>query len=123
MCEVSDNIPHTFVDCIKMSEFWNNFKTWLCIVTNKPELKLSTSEIIFGMLEGPCLNINFCLLYAKWYIHSNKKELNISFECFKKYLKGVLLIEKQIALDNDTITHFRKCFMTMWNSLIIDMQL
>ena len=97
LCQVYDKIPHTFVYCIKVNVFWRDIQIWLGDVTGNQNLQISTSDIIFGILNRSCFNVNFCIIYANWFIHRHKSEEHISVDDFKSYLKGVLIVDKQIA--------------------------
>ena len=55
--------------------------------------------------------INFCILHAKWFIHTKKnKNIDVNFDTFLKYLKGVIVIEEQIAVNNKSMAEFLKMF-------------
>ena len=75
LCKVDDSIPHLFVDCIKVDNFWKSFKTWLINVTGRV-FPITTVDIIFGILRGTVKSVNFCILHAKWFIHINKEADN-----------------------------------------------
>ena len=72
-CHVDNNIPHLFVDCKKVKVFWTLFMTWLRNIDNTLPV-LSTADIIFGIPKCSFFLTNYCLLHAKWYIHSQKKD-------------------------------------------------
>ena len=108
-CKVEDNIVHLFVHCQKVKQFWTNFKEFITKSSEKT-FSLTTAEIIFGKFGISNTAPNFCILHAKWFIHLNKKENNISFNCFKKYLKNVFIIERQIYLRKGKQKTFSKLF-------------
>lgn len=117
LCNVDNNIPHLFADCIKVKTFWKNLMTWLSIVEGK-EIKIKTIDIIFGMITGSNKRINFCMLQAKWYIHLNKQgDQHVNFANFLCYLRGVLVIEKQIAVNQKSIPYFNATFQYVLNHL------
>ena len=64
LCHVENNIPHMFVDCVKVNQFWQSCKVWLAGIEGNA-INLSTSKIIFGIQSGSKLYINFCILHAK----------------------------------------------------------
>ena len=115
LCHVNNNIPHLFVDCIKVDQFWKDMKIWLSTVEGKA-MPLKTIDIIFGMITSARKSINFCILHAKWYIHLNKQEDNhINFAHFLLYLKNVLVIEKQVAVNQKLIPVFNATFQNVLN--------
>ena len=115
-CDVDDNIVHLFVDCKKVRKFWIEFKELITTSLQKP-FSLSTQEIIFGKFGAMDLTPNYCILHAKWYIHMNKDKLEISFNGFKKYLKSVLIVEKQIYINRRRLAEFSKLFNPILRSL------
>ena len=117
LCQVDNNIPHLFVDCVKVIQFWQYFKLWLTMIEGN-DIKLSTSNIIFGIHSGSKLCINFCILHAKWFINVNRKvDHNLNFDLFKCYLKNVLTIENQIAVNRKQLPHFNNTFGNIINAM------
>ena len=97
--------------------FWENLKTWLNTVEGKA-IPVKTIDIIFGMITGSGKGINVCILQAKWYIHLNKqKDLHVNFENFLCYLRGVFVIERQIAVNQKSIPYFNATFQNVLNHL------
>ena len=98
-CAIVNNIPHQFVDCVKVQMFWEHFKRWLGMAEGHVVL-LSTVDIIFGIPNRTQLRTNFCILHAKWFIHVRKLQKEpVYFDNFLVYFKGVLCIEKQLAVN------------------------
>ena len=95
-CLLDNNIPHLFVDCIKVQKFWTDLQNWLNSIGNMA-LALTTRDIIFGIVNSASFMINFCILHAKWYIHLNKKEDIVCFANFWQYLQNVLKVEHELA--------------------------
>lgn len=117
LCKVDNNIPHLFVDCIKVDNFWENFKTWLNNVTGRV-FPITTVDIIFGILSGTVKSVNICVLHAKWFIHINKQiDHHVNFVHFLRYLKDVLVIEKQIAVNQKSVAYFNSTFKDILNVL------
>ena len=108
-CKVEDNITHLFVDCQKVQMFWNDFKDYIGECLNK-SITLTTVEIIFGKLGLTDTPINFCILHAKWFIHLNKDKEITSFHAFKRYLRNVFTIEKQIYTNKGKFHKFSKLY-------------
>ena len=96
---------HTFADCDKVKLFWENLKAFISKVLNKT-FTLTTAEVIFGKFGVSNLSANFCILYAKWYIHLNKSQNIISFHYFKDYLKNVFVIEEKVYVNKGKKKHF-----------------
>ena len=115
-CNVEDNITHLFVDCQKVQKFWDDFKTYIAGCLNK-HINLTTVEIIFGKLGLTNAPINFCVLHAKWFIHLDKDKHIISFHAFKRYLRNVFTIEKQIYTNNGRLHKFSKLYGTYVENL------
>jgi len=108
-CKVSNNIPHLFVDCMKVTDFWTQFKLWISIIEGH-NIKLSSSNIIFGILNNAAYRQNFCILQAKWFIHLHKTDYLINFNQFLLYFTGVLCVERQLAVNLKRENEFDKIF-------------
>ena len=106
-CHVDNNIPHLFVDCKKVKVFWTLFMTWLRNIDNTLPV-LSTADIIFGIPKCSFFLTNYCLLHAKWYIHSQKKDNHdINFNNFLLYFENVFKTEKQQAVCKNKLPLFK----------------
>ena len=106
-CHVNNNIPHLFVECIKVKQFWNLFKTWLGNIDNSLPV-LSTVDIIFRIVKCTCYLANYCVIHAKWYIHLQKNEnSNIDFMKFLVYFENVIIIDKQLAIHQNKLSQFK----------------
>ena len=117
LCHVENNIPHMFVDCVKVNQFWQSCKLWLAGIEGN-DINLSTSKIIFGIHSGSKLYINFCILHAKWFININRQENHyLNFDIFKSYLKRVLIIENQIAVNRKQLPFFNAMFRNIVNAV------
>ena len=79
-------------------------------------INLSTVEIIFGKSGIIYGAVNFCILYAKWFIHLHRDKDIVSFQAFKHYLKNTIIIEKQIYTNKRKIERFYKLYSayTRW---------
>merc|ERR1712074_96221 len=106
---IEDNIVHLFVDCKRVKQFWLEFKTFLTACLDNT-ISLTTIEIIFGKFGLKYTAVNFCILYAKWYIHLNKDKDLISFQSFKSYLRNIFIIEKQIYTNKNKNETFSKLY-------------
>ena len=114
-CDQINNIPHFFVDCIKVQQFWLDFKGWINNIEGKI-IDLKTIDIIFGIIQTCTFRINFLLLHAKWWIHVNREQKqNILFLPFLSYIKKIMYIEKQIALGRQSLTLYNLRFNVIDN--------
>ena len=99
-----------FVDCLKVHRLWVLFKEWISNVENK-NVNFSTADVIFGIPLGSMNRVNFCILHAKWFIHTQKPHnIDINFDNFYTYFKGVICIERQIAINCKSLTEFNNMF-------------
>ena len=79
-------------------------------------LKFDKNVILFGYINEPAFEVNYCILFAKWYIHKARKlsaktdNLYFSFTSFLDNLKQSVVLEKQIALSNQTVHKFDEKF-------------
>ncbi len=75
-------------------------------------------SILFGFpgSSDDAIFINYCMLYAKCYIYSKKREFNVDFLGYLCYLKYILKIEKSICNRKNQIAKFDK-FNTIFENL------
>jgi hypothetical protein len=108
LCNTKCNTQHTFSECIKVTAFWNNFTDW---INEIPSIffEPTTKNILFGNLETNSFSENFCLLHAKWYIHS-KREEEVRFDRFLGYLKNVIKLEKEQSIVTASLPSFHLRF-------------
>ena len=100
VCNQVDNIFHHFVDCEEMAIFWNSLGIWWSGICNKCE-PITIVNILLGIVEKRChrLQMNFIILYAKWFIYKQKYLGESCF--FLKFLpdlKTRLLVEQNILV-------------------------
>ena len=106
-CDQVDSISHFFIHCPQVKVFWISFYNWLN-ATNTLEIQLPLPhdhEILFGYSsdENVFCAMNFCLLYAKYYIHTQRLFHNNEV-CFRDYLRELkfkLQIEENICSRSD----------------------
>ena len=90
-CNESDSIVHTFIDCYLSKSFFSHVLEWFN-TKHATSYSLSSKEVLFGKLdncqlarsEGTLRKLNYCLLFAKYYLYCqklNKKQIN--FDKFK----------------------------------------
>ena len=117
-CNETDTIEHYFVDCKAVQPFWKHLFNWLSYVS-KTRLHVTKLEIIFGIINENNLDllnvINFCILFAKYYIYKQKKERKvIEFYRYQIELKTRLEIECIICTQKQQIENFNE----MWKDIL-----
>ena len=120
-CHTTDNIEHFLVQCSHLEYFWRSFFTWWKTVYDTV-INVSPLDIIFG-INNPehdiVLNsLNFCILYAKYFIYKCKiNSLGISFRHFKSELKNRIEYEKCILIQENRIDVYVEQWLSVFNSL------
>ena len=119
ICNVKNNLMHTFVSCTRVIVWWENFIKWYNTLMNV-NVTLNSKIIIFGILEPDqgSICLNFCLFHAKWYIHKSildKKDYTL-FD-FLIYLKNILQLEFNICQRMKQSVYFEKNFGHMFENL------
>ena len=116
-----DTLEHYFFHCPSLGKFWRNFKTWWTQVT-RVNINLGILDILLGV---PNYNndtlidaLNFCILFAKYFIHKNKKEnQGTSLEEYKQLLKKRLDTEKYILYTKEKNLIFEERWQLIINML------
>lgn len=90
ICELHDEtIEHKFFECNTVSIFWNDFRLWwnsLDILTIEA---FTCKNVIFGFYERNCETLNYCILFAKYFIHvSSLSNTPVQFKTYKRLLKN-----------------------------------
>jgi len=110
-CNQIDTLEHHFFYCYNSRSFWNSLEMWFeqsCGVF----IPLTITDIMFGIpykksQDNTLYVMNFVVMYGKWFIHKCKQDCkSIIFRSFLCYLKYVLSIERQVSINNNTITEF-----------------
>jgi hypothetical protein len=119
-CQVDDNLPHFFIECKQVKQFWISFSRWwqrICGIS----LTLTNANILFGVNNATATDncINYLLIQAKKFIHDNKlnESNNISFYTFLHYIKNQLIVEKAICENNRQLQSFEGIFGIVFNNL------
>jgi len=100
-CHERNDITHWFLECKKLKEFWKLFKKWILALFDY-DLGENATTILFGTFNDEHLEVNFCILNAKLFIHNirnrqrNCDDLYFSFTAFLCELKENLELEKRI---------------------------
>ena len=110
-CNEIDTLEHFLVQCIKLKPFWDSLLEWWNSIY-EVTIKLQTLDIVVGMANTDrdiTLNtLNFCMLYAKYYIYKCKTNTkDVIFEIYKAELKQRLEFEKNILLQEGKLDVFQ----------------
>ena len=91
-----DSLFHSFLDCQTAVDFFRKVLCWFNQKENT-SIDLNTQEILFGVVtnkDRKLKELNFCLLYAKFYLHFEKINLReCNWETFVRKLNFLLKIE------------------------------
>ena len=117
MCNKIDTIEHLLFTCTDTKKFWNEFNTWWFESMNFA-IKLSIVDIIFGIqndMNDKLIDVlNFCILFAKYYIYKCRyKDTKSNINSYKMILKERVEMERYIATMTDTLV----AFMQHWGRL------
>ena len=110
-CNVKNNIIHWFFECSLLKHFLRLFQNWLNLNVNI-DMKLECLTMLFGYSNDKMFLANYCILQAKWYIHKTRQkykepaQLYFFFICFLQQMKQAVQMEKEIAVNNNTIEKF-----------------
>jgi len=117
--EEIETIEHFLYYCKNVKAFWNSVKEWLKNIINV-NFDLTVLEIIFGILVYTPYSFiyNFIILQGKCYIYECRKtDSDIFFLEFLYKVKKILMIEEQIAKNNNSINNFQKNLGELYESL------
>jgi len=113
-----DTIHHYLIACPPVSAFWNSFVTWWNTTLDLLKLcPLSEENIILGFpgSSHEDIVINYCLILAKFYIYTCKRnQTSIFFLSFLRILKNKLTIEEEIHVQNSCLDKFN----LIWSPLL-----
>ena len=110
-----------FFDCQLLRTFLTDIENWL--QTNvKQSFRINRFQYVFGCLTTNSFITNFVQLHSKLFIHRSwqrKRELHsitlfIELPQFLRYLRYVINVEKQMAIDNNSL----EVFETKFNEII-----
>ena len=121
-CPYIDDLEHFFVSCSIVKPFWKDFNKWFANLF-ETKIYLHSPDILFGI---PIINdndiiyiLNFCILFAKSFIHSEKMKEDIpSFHIFRNKLKDRLIAEKFILQSQNKLEVFDQKWGEVLTSLI-----
>jgi hypothetical protein len=116
-CNKENCAVHCFAECKKVQTIWTRMCTWYNNIFGT-KVSLSTREIIFGKLSNTEHCLNFLLLHLKWFIHSCRmKDQAPWFMNFLLYFRYELEQKKYIAVKNNTLGNYNKCFKKIEEAL------
>ena len=102
-----------------MAIFWNSLETWWRSICNRCE-PITIVDILLGIVERRChrYQMNFILLYAKWFIYKQKYlEESCFFLKFLPDLKTRLLVEQNILIQARKYDVFVKLWYEILHAL------
>ena len=118
-CKVNDTIPHYFIHCSMLNNFWTFLSNWW-LRTFKAIIPNEDSFIIFGIeTDTHSVIFNYMLILAKWYIYRCKAIVikNIDFFDFLQFLKSKLVLKQLYYKYNDKMHAFDSKWGALFESL------
>ncbi len=109
-----DDLPHFFIRCLKVKEFWPHWFNWW---ENLSGIVIRNSQVIeecilFGFLSTSDVIqvLNYCILYAKYYIYIQRLFNNNTLDLYTclNQLKEALKTEEKICNKNNKKEKFLK---------------
>jgi exonuclease III len=117
-CNNVDDIPHFFINCPKVLEFWGYWFNWWERVTNIQITNINCikQRILFGFIYPPAdlkekfQVLDYCILYTKYYIYIQRLYKNnlLDLHACLVQIKSALETEKEICIKNNNISNFDK---------------
>ena len=111
-CDKEDSLIHYFIHCPKTTIFWKCFFNWWYTITNIAIEDTLEEHILFGYPGNSDVEtvLNFCVLFAKWYIYCKKINENNDIDLYEYLVKlrERLHIEKLLCLKNNNQSAFNK---------------
>ena len=104
-----DSIRHYLITCTPVVTFWNNFVSWWNKLNFSKLFPLVEENIILGFptVSNEDIVLNFCLILAKHYIYTSKRnQTDLFFGNYIIILKNKLDIEKHINKCRSTLDKF-----------------
>ncbi len=101
-----DDLPHFFIRCLKVKEFWLLWFNWW---ENLSGIVIRNSQVIeecilfgFPSISDVRQVLNFCILYAKYYIYTQRLFNNNTLDLYTclNQLKQALKTRKYICKNN-----------------------
>jgi hypothetical protein len=120
-CKCIDTIEHFLLECETTYTFWQQIFNWWA-ASMETWFQVNTYEIIFGIpneFNEPIVNqINFIILYGKYYIYRNKKkEKPMHLYEFLLDCKNQIEIKQEIMANKGKIDKFQREWGELYNVL------
>ena len=119
-CNDCDTLTHFLYGCSQTKAFWQQIEKWIAY-SFETHFPLSIIDVIFGIPfdnNNELLNINYVIIYGKWYIYRTKiQKETLFFLSFLTDLKMHLEIERY----NMNNKGHQQLFEQKWNPLIISL--
>ena len=120
-CNNVDTIEHYIYNCPALNQFWLMLRNLLDEAYNI-KIKFSTLEIICGIKNDNkdiIIDVmNYCILFAKKYIHCSKvKGIALNVMQFKNQILERVIIEKHICNESSNGVLFNNKWLALYNTL------
>ncbi len=116
-----DDLPHFFIRCLKVKEFWLHwFHWWEClsgiVIRNNQVIE---QYVLFGFPSNSDVMqvLKFCILYAKYYIYIQRLFINNTLDLYTclNQLKQAMKTEENICKTNNKKEKFLKYYFIYKN--------
>ena len=98
-CPEVDSLVHRFASCADVKTFWEEFITWWNNIHDENRSSLLEKDIMLGLTNEQNNTFNYCILLAKYSIHSFKcSGVNINLCQFKNILKRKTILDKSVMV-------------------------
>ncbi len=98
-CNNKDDLPHYFIRCQKVAEFWTHYFNWWVNLIRDRHSQVVEGCIWFGLPSNSAIMLvhNFCILFAKYYIYIQRLFNNNTLDLYAcpTQLKQALKIEEK----------------------------
>ena len=117
--ESTETLVHLFWYCKHTQAFWKSFLEWISQhLEDLKDISLSPTLCLGLINDVSHLLLHHLLLIARHYIYNCKLRNTIpKVQLYKQLLVNSMKIEKQIALDNNTLNSFKKKWSPLKNAL------
>ena len=116
-CKVKDSTVHMFFECIHARQFWKQFEIH---VGSKLEISTNVQNVLLGYIDNVEKKkiVNYCFMYAKYFMLLEKRDITkvketYRFDYYVRYMKHILLCEKECHLLEDKYEFLHEIFNQM----------